>query len=78
MDEMCERYEMIGEINFSSFYDLFYLLGCYGQTELGHGSNVRKMETVAIYNPDDHLLTLHSPSITSTKLWPGGLGLVRW
>jgi len=53
-------------------------LGCYGQTELGHGSNVRKMETVAIYNPDDHLLTLHSPSITSTKLWPGGLGLVSW
>jgi len=36
------------------------------------------METVAIYNPDDHLLTLHSPSTTSTKLWPGGLGLVRW
>jgi acyl-CoA oxidase len=26
-------------------------MGAYGQTELGHGSNVKQLETIATYHP---------------------------
>ncbi|RKF73897.1 Peroxisomal acyl-coenzyme A oxidase 1 [Golovinomyces cichoracearum] len=49
-------------------------IGCYAQTELGHGSNVRGLETTATWNPEDKTFTLHSPSLTSSKWWIGSLG----
>lgn len=49
-------------------------IGCYAQTELGHGSNVRGLETTATWNPDDKTFTLHSPSLTASKWWIGSLG----
>ncbi len=49
-------------------------IGCYAQTELGHGSNVRGLETTATWNPDDKTFTLHSPYLTSSKWWIGSLG----
>ena len=53
----------------------FRILGAYAQTELGHGSNVRGLETTATYLTDSQEFEIHSPSLTSTKWWPGGLGL---
>lgn len=29
----------------------YEVVGCYGQTELGHGSNVQGLETTAEYDP---------------------------
>jgi len=52
-------------------YEIF---GCYAQTELGHGSNVRGLETTATFIPETDEFDVHSPTLTSTKFWPGGLG----
>nr|OQO20466.1 hypothetical protein B0A51_11805 [Rachicladosporium sp. CCFEE 5018] len=49
-------------------------IGCYAQTELGHGSNVRGLETTATWNPEDKTFTIHSPTLTSSKWWIGSLG----
>ena len=49
-------------------------IGCYAQTELGHGSNVRGLETTATWNADDKTFTLHSPYLTASKWWIGSLG----
>lgn len=49
-------------------------IGCYAQTELGHGSNVRGLETTATWNPADRTFTLHSPHLTASKWWIGSLG----
>lgn len=50
-------------------------LGCYAQTELGHGSNVAGIETTATLDQATDEFVIHSPTVTSTKYWPGGLGL---
>ena len=57
--EKAERYEIVG---------------CYAQTELGHGSNVRGLETTATWNPEDKTFTIHSPHLTASKWWIGSLG----
>ena len=49
-------------------------LGCYAQTELGHGSNVAGIETTATLDKNTDEFIIHSPTITSTKYWPGDLG----
>ncbi|KAL6782117.1 ACX1 [Auxenochlorella protothecoides x Auxenochlorella symbiontica] len=50
------------------------MVGTYAQTELGHGTFVRGLETVAVFDPDSDEFVVHSPTLTSTKWWPGGLG----
>ena len=52
----------------------YQIIGCYAQTELGHGSNVRGLETTATWNPDDKTFTIHSPTLTASKWWIGSLG----
>ncbi|KAH8177298.1 acyl-CoA oxidase domain-containing protein [Sarocladium implicatum] len=54
----------------------YQIIGCYAQTELGHGSNVRGLETTATWNQSDKTFTLHSPHLTSSKWWIGSLGKV--
>ncbi|KAL3668007.1 hypothetical protein V7S43_006879 [Phytophthora oleae] len=49
------------------------MVGCYAQTELGHGSNVRGLETIATYIPATDEFEIHSPTLTSMKWWPGAL-----
>lgn len=43
------------------------ILGCYLQTELGHGSNVQQLETTATYDPDQDAFVLHSGPVSATK-----------
>ncbi|KAL4348018.1 hypothetical protein GQ457_17G020750 [Hibiscus cannabinus] len=52
------------------------IIGCYAQTELGHGSNVQGLETTATFDPQTDEFEIHSPTLTSSKWWPGGLGKV--
>ena len=47
------------------------LTGAYAQTELGHGSNVRGLETTATYDGD--CFVLHSPTLRSIKFWPSSM-----
>jgi len=51
----------------------YQIIGCYAQTELGHGSNVRGLETIAKYVKETDEFELHSPTLTSMKWWPGAL-----
>ena len=50
------------------------IIGCYLQTELGHGTNVAQLETTAVYLPDTEEFEINSPTLTSTKWWIGALG----
>ncbi|KAJ5263881.1 hypothetical protein N7478_011486 [Penicillium angulare] len=52
----------------------YQIIGCYAQTELGHGSNVRGLETTATWNSDDKTFTINSPTLTASKWWIGSLG----
>lgn len=52
------------------------ILGTYAQTELGHGTFIRGLETTATYDSSTEEFILHSPTITSYKWWPGGCKLV--
>ncbi|KAL7273930.1 hypothetical protein RUND412_003177 [Rhizina undulata] len=57
----CRRYEIIG---------------CYAQTELAHGSNVRGLETTATYDKAADEFVISSPRLESTKWWIGGMGVM--
>lgn len=56
------------------------MIGCYAQTELGHGSNIRALETTATFLPElkggqkGGSWIINSPTLTSGKFWPGTLG----
>ena len=51
------------------------MIGCYAQTEMGHGSDVQNLETLAEFDPNTDEFIMRSPTITSTKMWPGDLGV---
>ena len=55
--------------------DCLSIIGCYAQTELGHGSNVAGLETTATFDEKTQTFTIHSPTIKAAKFWPGALGL---
>lgn len=44
------------------------IIGCYAQTELGHGSNVQGLETTATFDPETDEFVIHSPTLTSSKV----------
>ena len=50
------------------------LQGCYAMTEMGRGSNVRDLETVARYDHETDEFVIHTPSETARKEWIGGAG----
>ncbi|MDY7227418.1 acyl-CoA dehydrogenase [Hyalangium rubrum] len=47
------------------------LPGCFAMSELGHGSNVRDVETVARYDAGTGEFVVHTPSETARKEWIG-------
>ncbi|KAJ2940649.1 hypothetical protein O0L34_g14756 [Tuta absoluta] len=49
-------------------------IGTYAQTELGHGTFLRGLETTATYDLKTEEFIIHSPTLSSYKWWPGGLG----
>lgn len=52
----------------------FQIIATYAQTELGHGSNLKGLETEATYDAATQEFVIHSPTMTATKWWPGDLG----
>ncbi|XP_066519533.1 peroxisomal acyl-coenzyme A oxidase 1 isoform X2 [Hoplias malabaricus] len=52
----------------------YHAVGTYAQTELGHGTHIRKLETTATYDPSTQEFVLNCPTVSSIKWWPGGLG----
>ena len=53
----------------------YRIIGCYAQTELGHGSNVNGIMTTATLDKTTDEFVLHTPSIAAAKFWPGELGV---
>ena len=49
----------------------FELPGCFAMTEIGHGSNVRELETTATYDPATEEFVIHSPTWTAGKNYIG-------
>ena len=50
------------------------VFGTYVQTELGHGTYLRALETTATYDKLTQEFIIDSPTLTSIKFWPGGSG----
>ena len=48
------------------------IIGTYAQTELGHGTFLRGLETRADYDAKTQEFVLNSPTLTAYKWWPGG------
>lgn len=54
----------------------YEISGSYAQTELGHGSNVKGIETTATFDPTTDEIILNSPTVSSYKYWIGALGVL--
>jgi acyl-CoA oxidase len=50
------------------------LLGCFAMTEIGHGSNVQRLETIASYERESDCFVLDSPSFSAGKNYIGNAG----
>ena len=48
------------------------MYGCFGMTELGHGSNVAGCETTATFDEETDEFIIDTPHIGATKWWIGG------
>jgi len=62
-----EQYEEFGKR-----VELFEICGTYAQTELGHGTYLRGLETRADFDRKTDQFVLNTPNISSYKWWPGG------
>ncbi len=52
------------------------IVGAYAQTEVGHGSDVQKLCTQAVFDPSKKCFVFKTPSLDAIKYWPGGLGIL--
>ncbi|XP_066268563.1 peroxisomal acyl-coenzyme A oxidase 1-like isoform X1 [Branchiostoma lanceolatum] len=52
----------------------YAIVGTYAQTEIGHGTFVRGLETTATYDPKTQEFILNTPTLSASKWWPGGMG----
>lgn len=48
------------------------LPGCFAMSEVGHGSDVANLETVATWEPETRTFVLHTPRESARKDWVGG------
>jgi acyl-CoA oxidase len=47
-------------------------IGCFGLTEIGHGSDTKNIQTEAVYEHPTRSFTLNTPSEAALKFWIGG------
>eukprot|EP01133_Synstelium_polycarpum_P009116 gene9116-10691_t len=63
------------EQQYASDADSLKIVGCFSMTEVGHGSNVRGLETTATYDATSKTFVINSPTRSSAKFWIGGAGM---
>jgi acyl-CoA oxidase len=52
--------------------ETYAIKGCFAMTELGHGSNVRGIETVTTYDSNKEEFIISTPCESAQKYWIGG------
>ncbi|XP_053382348.1 peroxisomal acyl-coenzyme A oxidase 1-like [Mercenaria mercenaria] len=52
----------------------YKIIGTYAQTEMGHGTFIRGLETTATYDAKTEEFVINSPTVSSIKYWPAALG----
>ncbi|KAJ9177123.1 hypothetical protein P3X46_012373 [Hevea brasiliensis] len=52
--------------------ETFAIKGCFAMSELGHGSNVRGIETVTVYDSNTGEFVINTPCESAQKYWIGG------
>ncbi|CAN1230130.1 Acyl-coenzyme A oxidase 3, peroxisomal [Linum perenne] len=52
--------------------ETYRIKGCFAMTELGHGSNVRGIETIATYDSSTNEFVITTPCESAQKYWIGG------
>lgn len=62
-----EQYEKFGRRA-----ENYEILGSFAQTELGHGTYLRGLETRADFDRETQEFILNTPTVTAYKWWPGG------
>ncbi|MBA0592698.1 hypothetical protein Gorai_009673, partial [Gossypium raimondii] len=50
----------------------YLIKGCFAMTELGHGSNVRGIETITTYDSNTGEFVINTPCESAQKYWIGG------
>jgi acyl-CoA oxidase len=53
----------------------FEIIGGYAQTELGHGSNIRGLQTTAMYDASTEEFVLNTNTLQGTKWWNSNIGV---
>ncbi len=53
------------------------IIGTYAQTEMGHGTFIRGLETTATYDEKTEEFVLNTPTLTAFKWWPGSVKLLH-
>lgn len=59
-------------VEFLPKMDTLELPGCFGMTELGHGSNVMGIETTAHWDAGSKCFIINTPNNAASKYWIGG------
>ena len=75
-----EYFILSTKIGYSQSEDLlkkisnFNALGCISITEMAHGSDTKKLQTTATFDPKTQEFILNTPNLEATKVWSGVLG----
>lgn len=51
------------------------IVGCYAQTEIGHGSDIQNLLTTATFDQKTNSFIMHTPETKAAKWWIGDLGI---